>query len=111
MGISITVASKDFLMDENDLDYKSGYDALGDYSLYRDSKLRIEPNDEQSAVRITHKPTGVSVLVMHYRNQAMNKKMALAGLAAMVEYAEHKTEQNKALTRITRLSEESGEYR
>lgn len=46
--------------------------------------LIIEPNDQQSAVRVTHIPTGLSVECMYYRSQLKNRLLALVGLEAML---------------------------
>jgi peptide chain release factor len=41
-------------------------------------------NKTESAVRVTHKPTGLVATAREERSQAMNKKLALARLAAML---------------------------
>jgi peptide chain release factor len=54
-------------------------------------------NKTESAVRAIHVPTGKSVVVRNERSQLMNKKLAMARLAALLEEEEeNKTEASRA---------------
>lgn len=42
-------------------------------------------NKTETAVRVIHLPTGISVVAQEERSQYLNKKMALAKLLALLE--------------------------
>jgi peptide chain release factor len=51
-------------------------------------------NRTESAVRVTHRPTGLSVLAQEERSQHLNRRLALARLAALL--AERAEQQSRA---------------
>ncbi len=69
----------------------------GDFTMggFSQTDLRIETmrssgpggqhtNKTESAVRITHSPTGISVIAKEERSQYMNRRLALARIHAMI---------------------------
>lgn len=49
-------------------------------------------NKRETAVRITHKPTGLSVTAQEERSQYLNKKLALSRLNELLKQKESETE-------------------
>lgn len=63
-------------------------------------------NRTESAVRVTHRPTGISTLAQEERSQHMNKRLALARLAALLaerENEKRRTAEDKRWRQHTRL--------
>ncbi len=48
-------------------------------------------NKTESAVRITHFPTGMNTIAKEARSQQQNKKLALARLASMLQKKERRS--------------------
>ena len=66
-------------------------------------------NKTESAVRATHKATGLTVIAREERSQLMNKKLALAKLALQInEIKQQKIVQNKQGKRIKHYKLERG---
>lgn len=56
-------------------------------------------NKTESAVRITHQPTGWSAVAQEERSQHLNRKLALARLAERFKHAEEKAQTSSEQTR------------
>lgn len=56
-------------------------------------------NRTESAVRVTHRPTGIQVVAMEERSQLRNRKLALARLAAKLEEQQQQRQGQKQAER------------
>lgn len=62
-------------------------------------------NTTNSAVRAIHKPTGITTIVREERSQHMNKRLALAKLASMLEHRKHDYIANQHYSRWQKQSQ------